>query len=103
MKENKNAFNSLLISFLAKIRAEDGLSFNSVEAYRRDLRLFVEFCASQAFDVVKIEQEGLKKYLQYLHLQGLAVSSIARKISAIKGFYRFLLSENIFFLNFQIY
>ena len=40
-------------------------------------------------------EEDLKKYLQHLHLQGLAVSSIARKISAIKSFYRFLSSENI--------
>ena len=99
MKENKNAFNSLLISFLAKIRAEDGLSFNSVEAYKRDLRLFIEFCDAQVFDIISIEQEDLKKYLQHLHLQGLAVSSIARKISAIKSFYRFLSSENIVTIN----
>ena len=91
--------NNLIVSFLAKIKAEDGLSFNSVEAYRRDLRLFVEFCELQAFDVVKIEQEGLKKYLQHLHFLGLANSSIARKISAIKSFYRFLLSENIITFN----
>ena len=42
-----------------------------------------------------IETKHPAKYLQHLHLQGLAVSSIARKISAIKSFYRFLSSENI--------
>ena len=87
----------LIILFIEKIKAEDGLSINTALSYQRDLELFVKFLNDVKIEIIKVDLLILRKYLSSLDKQGLKSSSVSRKISCLKNFYKFLLQEN--FLN----
>lgn len=79
-------------TFLDFCRIEKGLAQNSLEAYRRDLDKFSSFSDLQSAGQ-EPETEKLGKYLDSLYGSGLASRSIARHITTLRGFYRFLLRE----------
>ena len=85
----------LIKNFLDKIRAEDGLSNNTVSSYKFDLELFLKFLVSNQIFLLKTETITIRNYLSYLHSQGITAKSVARKISALKNFFKFLFFENL--------
>jgi integrase/recombinase XerD len=91
LPESKN----LIANFLEKILVEDGLAKNTVSAYQNDLSLFLDFLASKKVSIIGVESQDIKDYFHQLYELQLKSSSLMRKISAIKNFYQFLLSENI--------
>lgn len=80
--------------FLQMMAAEKGAAQNSVMAYERDLRQFLLF-GDFAGEAEKIDKEQIEKFLQHLQKRGYAPKSMARKLSVIKEFCRFLYSEKI--------
>jgi integrase/recombinase XerD len=80
-----------ILSFLDKLRAEDGLSKNTISSYAKDLELFWRFNKS----LTSASLEDIKDYLKKLHQDKIKTSSIARKISVLKSFYKFLENEKI--------
>lgn len=84
--------DNLLDQFINYIRVERGLSNNTVEAYSRDLLLFFQFLKERELSPVKVSQDDLREYVSTLGT-GLSARSVARNISAIKTFFRFLVSE----------
>ncbi len=80
-------------NFLEKLRAEEGLASNTISSYKKDLELFQKFLKRQ--DITYASSEHLKSYLHFLHKQNLKSSSIARKISCFKNFYKFLEDEKL--------
>jgi len=92
----KNSPSSFLISnFLTKLMAEDGLSQNTISSYRNDLELIEKFLQSNKSSFETAKSADLKNYLYELHKQDLRSASIARKISCVKNFYKFLENENV--------
>lgn len=85
--------------FLNKIKAEDGLSSNTLLSYGKDLELFEKFTKSENIAITSITDAYLKNYLHQLHKDDLRSSSISRKISCLKSFYKFLEEENSISLN----
>lgn len=84
----------LLTDFVAYTRSEKGLSFNSIEAYQRDLKSFFEFLASREISKCQlIVTEEIIAYLSQLKLDGYASASISRALISIKVFFRFLVRE----------
>jgi integrase/recombinase XerD len=83
------ALKAAIDSFLTFCRLEKGLAQNSLLAYRRDLRHFAEF--STELDAV--DALAVQKYLDSLYSAGLTARSIARKLSAIRTLFDFLLRE----------
>lgn len=81
-------FSDILIS-------EHGLSSNTVLSYKNDLELFLKFLISKRRDFIEADAKILKSYLEDLHEQGIKISSLNRKISTIKNFFKFLESEGI--------
>ncbi len=88
-------YDPLVISFLDKIRAEDGLSQNTILSYGKDLELFCRFATNKNIVLTKVSADDLKDYFYELYKEDLRASSLSRKISALKNFYRFLESENL--------
>lgn len=83
-------------SFLEMIVAEKGVSPRTVESYRRDLEdLSIYLKVSQKVSLVRAKNDHLKNYLHRLGTQNLAVKTQARRLSAMREFYRFLFSEDI--------
>ncbi len=82
---------ALLESFLAMMVAERGASQNTIENYQRDLEQFLSFISVSNLSEVK--DKDVYQYVQFLSKYPYAPKSIARKISALKEFFKFLFSE----------
>ena len=81
-------------AFLAHIELERGYSQNTVHAYRRDIRHFLKWGRTEGVtDLSKVTRDHLRQYSRTLEKSGLAISSISRKLSALKACLRFLLRE----------
>jgi integrase/recombinase XerC len=82
--------------YLAYLEAEKNVSVYTVRNYSKDLQEFFQFAANQGLDTLrKVDKQTLRSFLAHLLKQGFAKSSIARKLSAIRSFYRFLMREEL--------
>jgi integrase/recombinase XerD len=81
--------------FLDMLAAEQGAGENTIEAYRRDLTDFSEFLARSGQSFAGAQTEKLRGYLADLDSRGFKSSSVARRLSAIRHLFRFLLNERI--------
>jgi integrase/recombinase XerD len=81
--------------FLDMLAAEQGAGENTIQAYRRDLTDFSEFCAHAGQSFGAVGTEKLRDYLADLDARGFKSSSVARRLSAIRHLFRFLLNERI--------
>ena len=80
--------------FLEYLTVELGLSVNTRQAYERDLRLFCKTLGFKNSDaLVNVSREQITWYMTQLKEKGLAAATIARKLAAIKAFYRFMTAE----------
>ncbi len=77
--------------YLNHLRVEKGLSQNTIEAYSRDLRTFLEFWSDKPLQ--EFQRNKVAKYLSFLGERGLSARSVHRALVALRGFFRFLLLE----------
>lgn len=80
-------------NFLQMMAAEKGSALNSISAYERDLHQFILF--GNLTEAVDISKQTVESFLQDLHSRHFAPKTIARKLSVIKEFCKFLYSEKI--------
>ena len=80
--------------FLDMLAAERGAGGNTLAAYGRDLTDLAAHLAARGKLVGTAATEDLRGYLAALTESGLKASSSARRLSAIRQFYRFLYAEN---------
>ncbi len=85
----------LIESFLEMIAAERGGAKNTIEAYARDLADYAARLESAGRTPLDATSEDIRLYLKTLEKRGLAPSSSARKLSAIRQLHRFLVAEAI--------
>ncbi len=86
--------------FLEYLTVELGLSANTRQAYERDLRLFCKTLGFKNSDaLVNVNREQITGYMTQLKEKGLAAATIARKLAAIKAFYRFMTAEGYMDVN----
>ena len=85
--------NNFVDSFLEMMVAERGVSPKTVEAYLRDLNDLTAFLSVKGLSLIKAKREDLKNYMQQLAENGLSPKTQARRLSAVREFYRFLFSE----------
>ena len=82
-----------LETFLEMLAAERGAADNTLESYRRDLEDFSGFLGKRRLNAA--ESTDVSAYMGDLTRRGFAESSQARRLSALKQFYKFLYSEGI--------
>ena len=69
---------------------------NSLKAYDRDLKHLESFLAEHSpKSPIHVTSEDLSQFLRFRYEQGMSARSQARMISAIRGFYRYLIEENL--------
>jgi integrase/recombinase XerD len=83
----------LVDAFLEMMSAERGAAKNTIEAYRRDLGDYCGFLARRGSGSTAAGREQVTEYLAFLEAQGIAASSSARKLSAIRQFHKFLAAD----------
>jgi len=78
--------------YLESLAVERGLSQNTVDAYRNDLTRLGEALARKQGDLLTADARALATHQRDLMRQGLSPRSISRALSAIRGFYSFLVT-----------
>lgn len=82
--------------YMSHVAAEKGLARNSVEAYGRDMRGFLEVMDGRGRGGPReITRDDIVAFLDDLGRRGLASSSKARTMSAVRGFFKFLAREEM--------
>ena len=77
---------NLLSDFIDYIEIEKGLSQNTIFAYRRDITAFIDYCGTE--EIALITRLHISSYIMSLKENNISASSIARKISALKSFFK---------------
>jgi integrase/recombinase XerD len=95
MRSSKTSDASLINLFLDMLAAEQGAGNNTLDAYRRDLTDFSEFIGPTGKGFAEAETDALRDYLADLDARGFKSSSVARRLSAMRHLFRFLLNERI--------
>lgn len=99
-KENAYRFHGLIEAFLDMMLAERNASQNTRDAYARDLGDVAAFLMRKKIDLADAAEEDLRAYLQQRKSQASATGKLcsartqARRLSALKQFFRFLCSED---------
>ena len=81
--------------YLGALQSERGASRNTLAAYRRDLEDFHRFLSSRSLPPEAATTDDVVTWLERLRGRGLAAASVARRLSAVRGFYRHLLREGL--------
>ena len=76
----------ILSEYLDYLEIEKGLAENTLEAYRRDLNDFFNFCGDT--DVDNIQRTKINSYVRNLHEMKYSPTSIMRKIASLRGFFK---------------
>lgn len=92
---SKTSDAKLINLFLDMLAAEQGAGDNTLDAYRRDLVDFSEFLGRSGQNFAGAETDALRNYLADLDTRGFKSSSVARRLSAMRHLFRFLLNERI--------
>ena len=79
--------------FLESLVVERGLRQNSLEAYQRDLIRYLTYLAGRGREATSLDRTEVPRYLLALREAGLNPRSVARHLSAIRQFHRFLVRQ----------
>ncbi len=82
-------------TFLEMLAAERGAARNTLQAYRRDLADFSAFVAARGRLPEDADGTAVRDYLAHLSGAGMAASTSARRLSALRQFFRFLYAEGL--------
>ena len=84
----------LIEKLISTISAEKGLSENTIVAYRYDIKLMIDWFASQRIDFIDANELDFRALFTFYKKENLKFKSLSRKLSSIKHFYQFLKEEN---------
>ncbi|MEO5345984.1 MAG: site-specific tyrosine recombinase XerD [Magnetococcus sp. YQC-9] len=84
-----------LQAFLDELLIERGLADHTITAYRNDLEPFLAFLHARATNLLSATRDDLSFWLADLDERGLATSSVARKLSAIRSLFRHLVERGV--------
>ena len=85
----------VLESFLTWLTVERGRAANTVASYRRDIVAASGWLATQGLTLETATSAGLEAYVSGLLAEGGAASSAARRLAALRTFYRWMANEGL--------
>lgn len=83
----------LIREYLSYLHVEKGLAKNSIESYERDLGRLAPLVESERTGLLELEPRQLRTFIADLSREGLSPTSVARIVSAVRGFYKFLMID----------
>lgn len=83
----------LIREYLSYLSVEKGLAKNSLEAYEHDLEKLSAWAKKNSFDLLALTRQDLREWLMDLSRTELSENSKRRLLSALRGFYKFLMIE----------
>ena len=85
----------ILDAFIDNIWIEKGLSQNTLDSYRSDLEQFSSWLEKNNLTYIKVSKRDILSYLAFLFQKGLGSKTVARKLSSLKSFFRYLVFTSI--------
>src|SRR5438309_2287805 len=79
--------------FLDYLKVEKGLAVLTAKSYRSDLEQFAGFLASRRKQLPQARREEIRGFMNQLFANGVAGRSVARKLSTLRHFYKYLLLD----------
>ncbi len=95
MKSSSLKLEEVLQVFLDFLSVEKGLSSNTVLSYSRDIQKLHQFFQKEKLSWLKAGEDDLVRFIHHQSRAGLSPRSMARLISSMKSFYRFLVLDGI--------
>ncbi len=83
----------ILRQYYQYLRLEKSLSVNTLQAYQNDLKHLEDFLAEQGLDYKEVQIDTLQQFCSVLIDMGISARSLARTLSGLRSFYRFLMLE----------
>lgn len=93
MPDNSSSKRNLVHEYLTYCRVEKGLAVNSIESYGTDLKRLKDWAERNALDLLTLTRQDLREWLIDLGGEKLSENSKRRLISAVRGFYKFLMFD----------
>lgn len=93
LKDAETSTHNYLNMFLEMLSAERGAAVNTLEAYKRDLTDFLTYLKNNNVSLIATETSHIHGYLEQVSRMGLSVASRARRLSAIRHLFRFMMTE----------
>lgn len=87
--------NRLIETYLDAVWMEKGLSDNTLSSYRRDLSQFAIWLQPTGISLLNCQRTDIQRYLAWRVKERLRASSTSRMLSCLRGFYRYLLREEL--------
>ncbi|MFC1804977.1 site-specific tyrosine recombinase XerD [Candidatus Omnitrophota bacterium] len=86
----------LIEAFLNYLTVERGLARNTINSYREDLNSYTGFLKRRHIETLsKTDKKDIINYMMFQKDKGLSANSVARRLAAIRMFYRFLVRERL--------
>jgi integrase/recombinase XerD len=85
--------NDYLDGYLDHLRVERRLAAHTLESYGRDLEALAEYAAGAGRGIETLDRGDLEAFVRQQMTNGLSPRSVARRVAALRGFYRFLVLD----------
>jgi len=89
----KRLQRDLIKEYLTYIQVEKGLARRTLESYGSDLKRLDRWASKTGVEVANLSRPDMRKWIAQLSREGLAPSSVARAVSAARGFFQFLMRD----------
>ncbi len=83
----------VLSEYLEYLELERGLSKNTIDAYRRDILMFLDYSQHPEFD--NVTRMGINSYIRFLREENYSPTSVIRKIASLRGFFKWLCANEM--------
>lgn len=93
MEKSSATKRDLVREYLSYCRVEKGLALNSIESYENDLSRLSDWSSRNKLNVISLTRQDLREWLIDLGGEKLSENSKRRMISAVRGFYKFLMFD----------
>ena len=92
-----SGFEALVDAYIRHLTIERGVAKNTIAAYRRDLRRYLEFLDARGIETIgQITELGVQDFAQQLvSIGGLSATSVARVLAGVRGLHKYWLLENL--------
>lgn len=90
MKSPASSPEDALRLFLEYLAVEKGLSANTIQSYERDVRKLVDVLRARKISLSQVSEDTLVRFIHGESQGGLSARSLARLVSALRSFFRFL-------------
>ena len=97
IKQNNilNTKNNVVLPWIKYLENIRGYGVHTLDAYERDVAEFLKFCTERNHDFLSPDKYILREFLSVLSERELSRPTVARKISSLKNFFKFLLKDKV--------